>query len=165
MTSPLENIISRIRGASIGNVYAGPSPEDVTQNEEPTMDETTTPDLSAFEAVYAGPTPIDDADMRLIYAAPSQMVPSEAVGFFDEAANSFGGFGIGMSAGNAYPQSFADDGPSMPTSKRFCPECGSPAKENAAFCSSCGAPLPKEKPPTEPAEVDFIDVYNGPDMM
>jgi hypothetical protein len=54
-----------------------------------------------------------------------------------------GGFGIGMVAGlvgGAWAIAWKPsvDGPSVPASSRFCPECGRSIAFDARFCSYCG---------------------------
>ncbi len=79
----------------------------------------------------------------------TQYQAAEAIRDAASAPNSAAGTGMGMGAGVAMGQMFANAfnqpaqpaQPAAPAAKAFCPECGAPVAADANFCSNCGKKL------------------------
>ncbi len=79
----------------------------------------------------------------------SQYQAAEAIREAASTPNSAAGTGMGMGAGVAMGQMFANAFnqpaqqavPAAPAAKTFCPDCGAPAAPDANFCANCGKKL------------------------
>ncbi len=79
----------------------------------------------------------------------TQYQAAEAIRDAASTPNSAAGTGMGMGAGVAMGQMFANAfnqpaqpaQPAAPAAKAFCPDCGAPAAADANFCANCGKKL------------------------